>query len=51
MAEKDKYMISLICEIYSQNKDDKTETDSDTENHLVVTRGVSWGLGEIFEVD
>ena len=44
MAKKDKYMISLICKT-------RKETDSDTENHLVVTRGVSWGLGEIFEVD
>ena len=45
-SEKDKYhVISLICGTQKQmNKYNKTETDSDTENKLVVAMGeVGWG--------
>ena len=48
-SDKDKYyMISLVCEIWKKNRNEliyKTETDTDFENKLVVTKGERWGEG------
>ena len=48
-TEKEKYcMISLICRILKNDTNEliyKTETDSDLENELMVTRGKGWGGG------